>query len=176
MEEAERELERERELEKQKYFRPQDSFPEPIIDETSNTNLGSEQYPSSSDPSINTPHNSFNNNQQMNTNSEKGSNIAVRGSVSNISTEQEHESRQNIVGDAKIRTDNLSTGLQNVKEKIDQSTERIKGLRDNLSSPSQELNQMHLTTAGKEIASTIRTNMDPKFGMEELGNDKKEKN
>jgi len=46
----------------------------------------------------------------------------------------QHESRQNIVGDAKINTENLKTNLQNVREVFNQTVDRMKEVRENIGS------------------------------------------
>ena len=77
--------------------------------------------------------------------------------------EEQHESRQNIVSDAKICTENLQAGFQNIQEKFSESAERLKNLKDK--SSAKPLDQKSLTSQGMEIASNMRTNMDPNFGM-----------
>lgn len=77
-----------------------------------------------------------------------------------------HESRQNIMGNAKINTDNLRTSFQNVKDEIDSGIERLKGLKDNINQRSENeslfkptpLDQGQLAQSGMHIASQIRTN------------------
>lgn len=77
---------------------------------------------------------------------------------------EQHESRQNIVSDAKICTENLQTGFQNIQEKFSESAERLKNLKENSYQP-QELDQKSLVKQGMEISSNMRTNMDPNFQM-----------
>jgi len=78
---------------------------------------------------------------------------------------EQHESRQNIVSDAKICTDNLQAGFQNIQEKFSESTERLKNLKENSHLQTKPLDQKSLVSQGMEISSNMRTNMDPNFNM-----------
>jgi hypothetical protein len=51
---------------------------------------------------------------------------------------QQHESRQNIVSDAKINTENIRTGLQNVKDQFAESVHKLQEVNDNISSNVKE--------------------------------------
>jgi len=79
-----------------------------------------------------------------------------------IDTMEQHESRQNIVSDAKINTNNLQVGFQNIQEKFSESAERLKNLPS-----TKPLDNKQLLPQGMEIASNMRTNMDPNFKMHE---------
>jgi len=79
-----------------------------------------------------------------------------------VPQEQWHESRQNIVGNAKINTDNLKTSYQDLKNEFDSGIERLKNLKGDINQNENfkptPLNQEYLTTQGREVASNIRYN------------------
>jgi len=85
------------------------------------------------------------------------------------------DSRQNIVTNAKIDIDNFKAGLQNVKQEFSQSTERLIDLKESLSQP-KPIDQQHLLDLGKDIAGSVRTNMDPNFKTYEEVSEGKEMN
>jgi receptor expression-enhancing protein 5/6 len=81
----------------------------------------------------------------------------------NFSQAQEElgESRQNIVGNAKIDTDNLRTSYQCIKDEIDHGIEKLKGLKGSLNEPlikPTPLNQEDLIQQGRQVASQVRYN------------------
>jgi len=79
--------------------------------------------------------------------------------------EPQHESRQNIVGDAKIATDALKTNLQNLSTQLNSTVNKMKSNMDKSAVYKTDVfDQMKLTSQGKDIASTFRTNQDPNFG------------
>lgn len=51
---------------------------------------------------------------------------------------EQHESRQNIVHNAKINTENIKTSLQNVKDQFEQSVNKLKDVKDNIQHNIQE--------------------------------------
>jgi hypothetical protein len=54
------------------------------------------------------------------------------------SEKEQHESRQNIVKDAKINTENIRTGLQNIKDQFAESVDKLKEVKDNITSNVKE--------------------------------------
>jgi len=81
---------------------------------------------------------------------------------------EEHESRQNIVGDAKIATEKLRTNLQNLSQQVTETMDKLKSKNQTAGERSavfrtDVFDQGKLTSQGKDIASTYRTNQDPNF-------------
>jgi hypothetical protein len=83
---------------------------------------------------------------------------------------EEHESRQNIVGDAKIATEKLKTNLQSVHTQLNETVDKLKSSSRNKTEGEKSavyrkdvFDQSKLTSQGKDIASTFRTNQDPNF-------------
>jgi receptor expression-enhancing protein 5/6 len=77
--------------------------------------------------------------------------------------EKEHESRQNIVGDAKIATDQLKTNLQNVHTQLNETVQKLKSKTSKEIPKEDVFDQKKLTSQAKDISSTYRTNQDPHF-------------